>query len=170
MKQMKKLLASALILLLVMMSAVPAMAENEAQYATTQDFIRALEENELKYSYVGIDDDGDEKVTVSYGAEPYEEYKFRFYFNEDQTAVFIRMWNIVTVSAGETYALKTINALNAGYKYVKFYLDESDSTLSLSADFPLTGNNSGDAVLYMMNRLNGIMTHESVETAILSLK
>lgn len=170
MKNMKKWLASALILLLVMMNAVPAMADSEAQYATTQDFICVLEENELKYSYVGIDDDGDEKVTVSWNADAYEDYKFRFYFNEDQTAVFIRMWNIVTVSAGETYALKTINTLNAGYKYAKFYLDESDSTLSLSADIPLAGSNSGDAVYYMMNRLNGIMAHDDVESAILSLK
>lgn len=170
MKNMKKWLASALILLLVMMNAVPAMADSEAQYATTQDFIRVLEENELKYSYVGIDDDGDEKVTVSWNADAYEDYMFRFYFNEDQTAVFIRMWNIVTVSAGETYALKTINALNSGYKYAKFYLDESDSTLSLSADIPLAGSNTGDAVYYMMGRLNGIMAHDDVESAILSLK
>lgn len=167
---MKRWLSSALILLLVLMMAMPALAEDEAQYATTKDFIRVLEENDLKYTYSGINSDDDEKVVVSFDPDPYEECKFRFYFNEEQDLVSIRMFYLVTVTAGETFTLKTVNDLNCDYKHVKFVFDDSDSTISLKMDLPLYGSSTGEAVYDMMSRAIQILTQENVESALLSLK
>lgn len=167
---MKRWLSSALILLLVLMMAMPALAEDEVQYATTKDFIRVLEENDLKYTYDGIDSDNDERVFVSFDPDPYEECKFRFFFNEDQDLVSIRMFYLVTVTAGETFTLKTVNDLNYDYKHVKFVFDDSDSTISLKMDVPLYGDCTGEAVYKTFSRAIQILTQDEVQTALLSLK
>lgn len=165
---MKRWLSSALILLLVLMMAMPALAEDEVQYATTKDFIRVLEENDLKYTYNGIDSDNDERVVVSFNPDPYEECKFRFDFKEDE--VNIHMYYLVTVSAGENYTLKTINDLNCSYKYVSFVYDESNSTITLKMAMPLYGTESGENVFEMMSNAIQILTKDEVESALLSLK
>lgn len=164
---MKKWFAGGLILLMVMVLAMPAFA---AQYDSTKDFINVLEENDFVYSYVGIDSDNDEKITVSFDSDPYDEFKFNFYFDEENTTVLIRMWNLVTVSVDDATACVALNEINNGYKWVKFVLDKSDNTITLKMDVPLNGTDTGDMVLQMMKRAIRILGQESVETALLSLK
>lgn len=164
---MKKWFASGLILLMVMMLAMPAFA---AQYATTKDFISVLEENEFVYSYVGIDSDNDEKVTVTFEPDPYDEYRFNFYFNEEGSEVQIRMWNLITVSVDEGTACRTLNDINNNYKWARFVFDATDNTITVKLDVPLSGTDTGDLVLRMMKRAIQILGMEEVETAILSLK
>lgn len=167
----KNLLVRVLVFMLAVMMAVPAFAdETGAQYSTTQDFIRVLEENDLKYEYGGVDDDNDEKVTVSFNQDVYEQFSFRCFFHEDEDLVSIRMWYIVTVTAGKDYALSVVNKLNADWKYVKFVFDESDNTLTLEMDVPLNAMNPGQTVYDMMVIATRIMTNEEVEASILSLK
>lgn len=164
---MKKWFASGLILLMVMMLAMPAFA---AQYATTEDFISTLEENGYYYTYVGIDEDNDEKVTVSFDADPYDECIFNFYFDEEESEVRIRMWNLVKVSVDETTACKTINDVNYKYKWTKFVYDASDSTITMKIDVPFTGDDTGDVTLGMMKNAIQVLTQDYVKEVLLSLK
>lgn len=158
-----------LLLALVLTLNVASCFAEDAQYATTKDFIRVLEKNDLKYTYKGIDSDKDETVIVSFTDDFYDSVTVRFFFDEDEDKVSIRIWNLIDVSAGESYATTVINKLNKDYKYAKFILDTSDSTVSVENDIYMDGTD-GDKLLRLMNVLLQILTDDDCLDVMKTLK
>ena len=158
-----------LLLALVLTLNVASCFAEDAQYATTKDFIRALEDKGFKYTYKGIDSDKDEQVIVSFSDDYYDTIAVRFFFDEDEDKVSIRIWNLIDVSAGESYAATAVNKLNKDYKYAKFILDTSDSTISVENDI-YADDTDGDKVVRLMNVLLQILTDDDCLDVMKTLK
>lgn len=161
-------LLTLLLALVLTLNVASCFAEN-AQYATTKDFIRALEKNDLKYTYKGIDSDKNETVIVSFTDDFYDSVTIRFFFDEDEDKASIRIWNLIDVSAGESYATKTLNKLNYDYKYATFVLDTTDNTVSVESDIYMDGTD-GDKLLRLMDALLQILTDDDCLDMMKTLK
>ena len=142
---MKAMLA--LVLVCVLLCA-PALAKS-ATYANAQDFVRELEAiGVTDYTIMGIDSNGDDILVLDYSGD-YWDYSIRYYFTEDEDLVAIRIWNLLEFDASEVDAAKiAANEANYDYKIARFYVDESDNTLSCSYDLiTREGASVGECVL-----------------------
>ncbi|MGN0777670.1 MAG: hypothetical protein ACI4MJ_00835 [Aristaeellaceae bacterium] len=148
-----KLLTCMLVATLLMTVAASAFATT-AQLTSTQTFLDYLDANDIKYTYVGMTDKGHERVTVSYTGDNFDTLQVTLTFDKAEDEVDLRMWNIITVSAGQSYTYATLQQLNADYKYCKFVLDTSDSTLQTELDMFIDKDHCGrsvyDAMRYMV--------------------
>lgn len=132
---MKRIAKSMLALVLVaILLCAPALAAS-ATYANARDFVRELDANGLTdYTLMGIDSDGDDGVMLDYSGD-YWDYSIRYYFREDEDLVLIRIWNLMEFDDSEVDAAKlATNEANYQYKVARFYVDESDNTLTCSYD------------------------------------
>lgn len=138
---------SVLIVSMLLLSVFcPAAFATEPQYANTKAFTNGLDKADLIYAVRGIDDDGDEHVTVGF-TDNDKSYTVHFFFDEDNEYLGIRIWDILTYSDADfSRLLRVINTLNDKYKYVNFTLDESDNTVSLSFDLILRPSNSVEEI------------------------
>ena len=136
----------AIVLMLAMVLGTAAVAET-AQFRSTQNFLDFLDSKGIKYSYLGVTDDGDrEIVRVSYTLDNYPSLDCNLFFKSDCEEVSLRIWNIVTATAGKNYVCSTLNSLNAAYKFVKFVYDESDSTVQAEVDLYIDGDHCGRSI------------------------
>lgn len=157
---MKKLTAILLLAALCAALRLPAFAETETppQFSTTKSFIAELEENDLAYAFHGVDKDGDERVTMNNKDENFA-YTINIYFdeNEEQATVFI--WNIIAFEDADfVNVLRAVNNLNCSYKYIRFYVDESDNTVTCAMNLILHDeDDAGDIVLEGLLRAASIL-------------
>ena len=129
---MKKIATLVLALFVALTIGAGALA---AEYPTTQSFIEALEENGLTYTYRGLDDDKTESVFVDVTLEDGPDLAFRYYFDPDLDLVEVRVFNFIDFresALGDV--LVDINQLNYDYRFVKFYADMTDISVTLSED------------------------------------
>jgi len=170
---MKKIVALLLSAVLVVALAVPAAA-TEAQepvYISTQSFIEELESNDLNYTYYGVTDGGHEEVYVSFSSDNYDTVGFDVFFTTDSNAVRVFAWNLVNVTASKNFALNVMNQLNSNYLYAKFYLDESDNTVTCEMEgFYLSNKDAGVIAYTIMMKLLDIVEDDTVAASLLSLK
>ena len=160
-KMMRTVLALALAAILLCASA---LAET-ATYANAQDFVRELEANGLTdYTIMGIDSDGDDGVMLDYSGD-YWDYSIRYYFKEDEDMVLIRIWNLMEFDDSEMSAAKNAaNDANYDYKIARFYVDDTDNTLTCSYDLiTREGASVGECLLdatgYLINIIDAAHTH-----------
>ena len=145
---LRKLSLMLALLLALAASAKPASAA-QAQFKTTQQFLDYLDSQDTKYQYLGVDGDV-EIVTVSMRAEHFPALKCTLHFKDDNEQVSLRIWNLVTASAGKNYIYSAMNKLNSQYKFVKFVYDESDSTIQAELDMYIDSDHCARSVLKAM--------------------
>ena len=158
----KRLLSIMIAALLLLVMAAPALAVPSAvTYGNTRSFLEALDELELKYTYGGIDQDNDEKVTIETTLEDTDKsIEIFFYFSEDEELCSIRVWNLIDFDEENLAELyKICNDLNAGYKYCKFYVDESDYSISVDLDVILRSTDSADICSEALAHIYNICTY-----------
>ena len=156
MKASRTLAALILTLTLLMSLSVPAFGVN-AQYPTTREFLAALDERGLKYTWVGVDSDGDEKVTVEFSGENKDSISVNIFFGEDYDVVNMRIWNLIDFNAADyVQVLEACNELHENYKFVTFYVDKTDWSVTAKLDLPIReGESCGaiciDGLRYLVN-------------------
>ncbi|MCQ2437076.1 MAG: YbjN domain-containing protein [Clostridia bacterium] len=138
---MKKLIVW---LLIAIVCVLPAMAEEhvEPQYAATKDFIRVMDANDFQYTCYGVDDSGDECLLVRMKNETYDRAHFYFFFNEDGDRVIVYLWNAIDFNpARRSIVLEVCNKSMVNYLYPRFYVDDTDNSLTMdyTAFLPETG-------------------------------
>ena len=148
---MKRLamLALVLALLLGMTSSALAVPEN-VSYDTTKAFLEVLDSEDVKYTYEGIGDSG-EQVRVAFNLDD-GSCVIKFYFNEDNQHCSIRVWNLIDFDESDLSRMyKVCSRINSDYKYTTFYVDESDNSITVSMDLILLGDGAAsicDEALY----------------------
>ena len=148
MKTVKKMLAVLLVLGLILSLSVTAFAVN-AQYGTTQAFLKVLDREEHKYNYMGIDQDDDEKVNVTFTGDNMDEIDVNIYFNADQDIVSMYSWYVIEFDEADLVdVLKLVNQLNNDYKFVTFVVDESDYSVDAKVNCPLRDDDSAGEIAY----------------------
>lgn len=150
---MKKILSALLLLVMCAAACVPALAET-AQFSSTRSFLSLLDEADMKYTVRGIDEDGDEYVTVKVSDEN-TAYTIYYFFESDQEHTAIFVWNLIEFDPADTLkVMQVCNTLNYEYNYSCFYVDETDNTVTCSMNLIYRDDGVGlvvtEATLYLM--------------------
>jgi len=166
-KALSFILAAVLFLSLFPVAASAATPE----LTTTKHFIDYLEAKSVKYTYKGWDNDNkDERVEVTYTLDNFESVKCVIFFRNNNHTVSLRIWDILTASAGKNYVLTNLNSLNYDYKYAKFVLDEQDNTVQAEMDMYVDQDHCAECVYDAMHILLEIIDDEEVAKKLHSLE
>ena len=154
---MKKLWVSICLIALVFALSAGALAvPSSVSYDTTRRFLEYCDENDIKYSYMGIDNDNDEKVNLSFDLTN-TSVDVRYFFEEDQESCMVRVWNLITFDPDQIAEVRdAVGRANADYRWVKYYIDESDNTVTCAADIYFGGGDAGDICGYILRRVVNI--------------
>ena len=150
----KRIFALLLAVMLLASLSIPAFAVS-AQYATTRAFLNALDDKNLKYTYVGIDNDDDEKVTISYSGDYKDTIKVNCFFDPDLDTVSLYVWNLIDFNEADyNKVLRSVDELNNDYKYATFCVDQSDWSVTAKYSMHIRTNSiCGEMVLDEVNSL-----------------
>jgi len=152
---MKKFL---MLLLCLSLTILPCTAfASSAQYSSTRSFIQILEDKGIVYDYRGVNDDGYERVSVDNDGEDFS-YTLEYFFDDGLENASIRVWYILTYDQSDFRSLVEVcNELNASYKYVTFYCDTSDNTITASMDLIFRAYDVGEIVFEATLRMANIL-------------
>lgn len=150
---MKRLLAFLLLAALCFASAcTPASAEGAA-YRSTQSFIDVLTHAGQPYTLHGVDEDGDEWLTLENPGDPFA-YTVTLLFGRDQKHASIRVWYVMDYDASRlTEVARVCNALNSQSRFLCLYADESDHTVTASMDLIFRDGDAGQVTAEALRRL-----------------
>lgn len=131
---MKKLISAVLAIVLIVSLSAPAYAVS-AKYTNTKDFIEMLDENDFTYTIEGIDKETRcEEVVIPMAGDDID-YDLHFFFDEEEDVISVRLWCLIYFDEEDFLdVLYAVNQLNDAYKFVKFVLDESDYSITVSMD------------------------------------
>ena len=151
MKNWKRVLAFAFTLaLLLSVSMIPSYAVT-AQYSTTQTFLDLLDEKEMKYTWNGVNDALDEKVTFRWAGDNNDDITALLFFDDELDDVSMRVWNLIDFAEADyPLVLKVVNDLNSRYRFVRFVCDTSDWSVSVETDVPLKSGKESAEIAYDM--------------------
>ena len=157
MKTAERLLAFLLAALLCMGAVTSALGE-EAQYSTTKDFLELLDQENLSYHFAGTISSDEEYVFLDNEDENFA-YTINVYFHPDNDRACAYVWNIITFEDADfANVLRVVNDLNYSYKYTRFYVDETDNTVTCALTLILhDDNDAGDIVLEGLLRMASIL-------------
>ena len=132
---MKRTVAFWLVTLLILSGAVSALAvPNNVQYSATRRFLELLDEKEIDYTYTGVDSDNRDRITMKF-EENDILISMLLFFYDDNEHCGMRVWNLIDFNASDLEEMyKVCNGLNTSYKYVTFYVDENDNSITVSED------------------------------------
>lgn len=152
----------ALVMCLVML--LGGTDTNTAKLATTEAFIAAMEQEGLTYSYIGLDDVGDEVLTSTFGEEPLNEVEIFVYFSSDLENVDMYAWYLMAFEPEQRdEVIEACNAANAKYRYVRFYVDDSDNSVNADLNYSLSDAAAGgEATVLLLCQMASIV-NESYE-------
>ena len=154
---MKKILSLLLVAVLTIGFCTAAYAV-AASYYSTQAFLAELDEKGITYTVVGLDEDNDEKVKVNNTDDNGFSYTINYFFDDQQENCSLIVWNIINYDDVDlAKVLRVCNSLNKDYKYIRFYVDESDNTVTAQYDSIFRTNDIDEilweATLYMVDIL-----------------
>ena len=169
-------LLSKLLLLCILVSMLCGVVLCNGALATTcklkstQDFIDYLEVKGIKYNVVGMTDDNDEKVTVSYRLDNFASLTCTFFFDQREDRVALRIWDIIKANASQSYICETVNKLNKTYKWCKFVYDYDDSTVQAEMDMFISDTGCGPAIYNAMSLMFAVIDDNDVSSMIHSME
>ena len=147
-----------LVAVLVFAFACAALADSP-KFNSTKDFLEYLDENDVKYSFLGMNDDQKfEQVQVNYSGDNVDEIHLMIFFHKDEDQAAVRCWNLVTVpqeNLDEAYRM--VNAKNLEYRWVSFTLDTQDNTIQAEADVGFRSRDVGAICHDMISRVVAIV-------------
>lgn len=161
---MKKLTCMLLVLLLALPGM--ALAKTNAEYGSTQSFLNWMDANDISYILEGINNSDCEVVNVPNSSDGFT-YEIHYFFDASEENASLRVWNLISYSDSD-YAkvLRVCNDLNVSYKYITFYCDTSDNTVTARMDTIFrssdVGEIVGEATLRMVNILGDVYETLSV--------
>ena len=154
---MKKLLSLLLVCCLIMGICTTATAAEIGVFDTTKSFLAWLSENDLHYNYMGVNDNNRERITVKMNGNNCESFNVECFFYEDNQSAAMYVWNIIEYHQIDlSKVLYACNELNSDYRFVSFYCDESDNTVTAQTDAVFSGTeNAGEiAGIHFLKLIN----------------
>ena len=169
MKTSKRILSILVVLLLCLSFSGSAFASGlskfrdtqrttgQATYASTQSFLDAMDAEEIRYTYHGLDSDKDDWVEVIYSGDYCDEIDIDIYFSSAADRASFRFWKVIEFDEAD-YAniLFAVNQLNYDYKWVKFVADSSDNSVSAEIDVLFPSDDAGAICLESLDQIVNI--------------
>lgn len=117
-----------------------------------EEFLRYMDNNEIKYT-----DCGEYAVRVTYSGENMDSIPVVVIFDEDgENTVQFACFEVAKYKEDKLASgLITCNALNAKYRWVKFYLDD-DNDVRVECDAYVSEGSAGEECLNMVLRIVSI--------------
>lgn len=114
-----------------------------------------LEEHEVAYTVLG---DNEEVISVKFKADNKESIEIKLIFNDENTNVAFKSFNICKVAENKKPMIyKICNSLNEKYRWAKFYIDEDDNTITVDCDALVQPDYCGRVCLELIYRLVNII-------------
>ena len=155
---MKKLATLILAALLIASLATAALAvPKDVEYDSTRSFLEVLDDRKIEYDYNGVDDDGDEGVYIAF---PDEEsgIAVRAFFDANGADCSLLAWNVIDYDEADfADIVELCNQLNADYRWVRFYADTSDDSVTVAADASFTKSSAGMISAEMMDHIVSVV-------------
>lgn len=166
---MKKSLAVLLLVVISVCACVPAFAD--PQFSTTRDFLAVLEKENLSCHFNGLISTGEEHIAMANADENFA-YDIDVYFHEDNDFVSVFVRYIIGFSDADfPNVLRVVNELNYSYKYVRFYVDESNNTVTCAMNIILQdAGDTGNIVLEGLLRMANILKVAYPKLAVYNVK
>ena len=125
--------------------AAPAAAEDlsdvtEGEFLSTRRYIHQLKAHSINYTVYGPDaDDEREEVLSSLRCHSDEGEEFFYdlevFFYPEDNEMGVRIWNLINFEAVNLNAVRRVcDAMNGSYKWVSFFTDSSDNSVTVSVD------------------------------------
>ena len=120
------------------------------QYRMTRLFMEYMDANDIRYSYKGVDSEsGEEEITVSWDGENMSTIRLHFFFDEDEDICSIRVWNVIDFDPANLEAVVDLcDQMNHGYKFLTFYTDRDDNSVTASIDAILMDTDDCGKILF----------------------
>ncbi len=116
-----------------------------------QIFMNYLSVQDIKYQ-----DQGDNAVRIVYTGDNMSSIPVFVFFDRDgDPLVQFRCWEIVNFNGMVGQGIQVCNALNAKYRWVKFYLDD-DNDVICECDAYIDNNTCGNVCLSLVRRMVNI--------------
>ena len=148
---MKKLIRTIAFILLLSVLIAPATAFAD-KGAAAAAFTQYLDQKDVIYTYQGKTDSGKDRVKISYDCEN-TSLTAQFVFDTDDEAVAVYIFNLYEARYSQIDDCKKLcNDMNAKYRFVKFYLDEKDNTITVQADAIFRSHDIGDICYELLLR------------------
>ncbi len=148
-----------LVLAMLMLFSVTSAFAVDATYKTTQEFLAAMDSRDLSYTYVGMDNSDNEKVTTKFGlGETDKTAEYRLFFDEEQDEVAIRLWNVIKFDpSNRAKVIDAVNEANEAWKFVRFYIDDDTNSVDAAIDTILPTSGSGDITVQMLGLMISVV-------------
>ena len=146
MKTLRKWQILLLAAVLALSLSVPALAAESAPDPAdiAAEFFALLDEENVEYTDVGFDADGDYKILLSYPGDDREEHEIYLFIDADGQAFSAYEWYLMEYDPDRLpEVLELLNSLNDRYRFVTFLADTSDNTVTAETH----GELGGDAAL-----------------------
>lgn len=107
---------------------------------------------DIKYT---IPDDSTDRMVISYnGLDNMDELYVIIVFDEDNSACVFYTFNYIEFSDDKkTEMIYKCNEMNNEYRWVKFYVDESDNTVTIQGDAVIQLKTCGEEVMEIVFRI-----------------
>ena len=120
----------------------------DATYTTAKRYIQILKEKELTYStYPAESDDDYDQIDLKFNvtSEGGKDFSYRgsAFFRSKNDRMSLRVFNLIDFEESDlNQVLRVCSQLNNRYLWVKFFVDESDFSVTASYDLPLQNASS----------------------------
>lgn len=114
----------------------------------------------LQGTGVKLDQFGDdmEVVKVRYSADNVDCVEVKLFFDDDNRSVAVRSFNICKVPENKKPAVyETCSKLNDKFRWIKFYIDEDDNTVTGAMDAIIQLDSCGEECKEIIHRTVGIV-------------
>lgn len=155
---MKKV-AAILTAIILAITIIPAKSYAvTCQYPTTQAFVDSLDEEGIRYSWLGVDSDGDEHIRITYNGNNMPSIQTDWYFEKDPQRVSFYVWDIIHFENEDYYdVLDTVNTINKDYRYLCFYIRNKDNSVNANYCMPLIVNSTAALCSDVLHRFINIL-------------
>ena len=155
---MKKIVAFSTAIILALMIIPTKSYAVTCQYQTTQAFVDSLDEEEIRYSWLGVDNDGDEHIRITYKGDNMPSIQTEWYFEKDPQRVSFYIWDIIFFENEDYYdVLDTVNKINKDYRYLCLFIDSRDNSVNASYCMPLVVNSTAALCSDVLHRFINIL-------------
>ena len=104
-----------------------------------------------------VDNDGDVCLRLSFSAKNKPSVEVLLILDEEQKTLSLRSFDFCSVTEDKKQGIyKLCSDMNHKFKWVKFYLDENDNTVTLEDDAILAPENAGAEAMELMLRMVAI--------------
>ena len=105
-----------------------------------------------------IDGDKEEIIRISFNADNVESIRISLFFNEEDTNVAVRSFNICKVEDSKKPAIyEACSKLNDDYRWAKFCIDEEDNTVTAAVDAVIRMDVAGEICHELVMRMVNIV-------------